>query len=264
MNDQPSVLLTNDDGIGTTGIEALRRALSEVADVVVVAPAGDESGASRADSRVFDVQEHEHGYAVEGTPADCVQFGIGWLDTTFDLVVSGCNDGPNLGAHRLTRSGTVAGAIEGAFLGVPGVALSVFDPPEGVREFSSEDYEEAGTVARVLARVIPGGEWPLDYLNVNVPATAQDPRLRLTEPVSDYQVSISETDEGEYHVWDHFWDPLMPDNDAPMSDPVGTDRRAVFEEEVSVTPLTLGQSSPPRSTLESLRDRVNEELGRSA
>jgi 5'-nucleotidase len=262
MDDWPSVLLTNDDGIGATGIEAIEQAVSEVADVTVIAPATNQSGVSRADSRVFDVEKRESGYVVQGTPADCVQFGVGWLETTFDMVISGCNDGPNLGEHRLTRSGTVAGAIEGAYLGKPGVALSVYDPPEGVREFYPDDYVEAGRVARVLTTALHESEWPFDYLNINVPATAGEPRVRLTEPVSDYEITVSKAEGEGYHVWDQFWDPLVPDIDEESTDPVGSDRRAVADEEISVTPLCVGNRTPDLSTVESLGDGFHRAVDR--
>jgi len=255
MAELPTVLLTNDDGIEARGIRAIADALSGVADVTVVAPAGDRSGASRADSREFDVREQEEGYAVEGTPADCVQFGVGWLDTEFDVVVSGCNDGPNLGAHRLSRSGTVAGAIEAAFLGVPGVALSLFDPPQGVREFFPEDYEKARRVARFLVAELAAAEQAFGYLNVNVPATAENPRLRITEPVREYDLEVSRAGEGDYRVRDRFWEPLIPDAERPVTDPVGTDRRAVADEEISVTPLCAGQRSVGAAGIEELADR---------
>lgn len=257
MDGEPAVLLTNDDGIESTGIEAVRDALSSVASVTVIAPAADQSGVARADSRVFDVERHQHGYVVDGTPADCVQFGFGQLDVEFDLVVSGCNDGPNLGEHRLTRSGTVAGAIEAAFLGVPGVALSLYDPPTGVREFYPEDYEHARRVAQFFATELVDGAWEFDYLNVNTPATAAAPQLRVTKPVADYEVHVDETGDGSYRVWDHFWDPLQPDTGESVTDPVGTDRRAVSDEEISVTPLCVGQRTVDAEAVRPLRDRYH-------
>jgi len=257
MDRQPRVLLTNDDGIEATGLRCVAAAVSSVAQVTVVAPADNRSGASRADSRMFDVVGQGDEYAVDGTPADCVQFGVGWLDTEFDVVVSGCNDGPNLGAHRLSRSGTVAGAIEAGFLGVPGVALSVFDPPDGVREFHPEDYELAGQVSGFLVEELADADPPFDYLNVNVPATAREPRMRLTDPVEDYAIDVRRQDDGSYHVWDQFWDPLRPDVEGEVSDPVGTDRRAVADEEISVTPLRVGQQTVEQSAVEPLLGRFN-------
>ncbi|MFB6175728.1 MAG: 5'/3'-nucleotidase SurE [Halobaculum sp.] len=205
------VLLTNDDGIDAVGLRAVADALDPVADVTVVAPAENQSGCSRQYNRQFSVSETERGWAVAGTPVDCVHFGRDGLDTAFDVVVSGCNDGPNVGAHKLGQSGTISAAIEAAFLGIPGVALSVYDPPTGVREFERSDYDEAGRLARFLVDRLADATTPettlpdgLDYLNCNVPAEADDPPLRVTEPAHDFDVSLHSTEDGGYRLFDHF------------------------------------------------------------
>jgi|AntRauTorcE11898_2_1112593.scaffolds.fasta_scaffold12351_2 5'-nucleotidase len=252
MHDTPSVLLTNDDGIDALGLRSLRNALTETYDVTVVAPATNMSGVARADSRSFAVDKREAGYAIQGTPVDCVHYARGYLDTEFDAVVSGCNDGPNFGAHKLERSGTVAAAIEAAFLGLPGLAFSLYDHPGGSRAFAREDYELAEQVAaflleRVVDEGLPAG---CEYLNVNVPADQPTPRLRLTEPTEDFDVRVDETAEG-FRVWDHFYDPLEHDN-VPMTDAVGTDRRAIADEEVSVSPLSVEHRTPSLAAAASL------------
>lgn len=253
MDSSPTVLLTNDDGIDATGLRALHDALSTVADVTVVAPATDRSGVSRADSLEFTVEQRPSGVAVHGTPVDCVQYARGGLDEEFDVVVSGCNDGPNLGAHKMERSGTVCAAIEAGFLGIPGVAFSLYDPPEGSREFAREDYAEAERVARFLVRRLAAAQpEAFDYLNVNVPADADEPRMRVTEPTYHFDVRIDETEDGTYRAWDHFYDPLHPEVDSEVTDAVGTDRRAVADEEVSVTPLSVRHRTPDTDALESL------------
>jgi 5'-nucleotidase len=248
------VLLTNDDGIDATGLGVVREALAPVADVTVVAPADDRSGCARQYSRRFAVTETADGWAVDGTPTDCVHFGRAGLDTEFDLVVAGCNDGPNLGAHRLGQSGTVAAAVQAGFLGLPGVALSVFDPPTGVREFDRDDYREAGRLARFLVGRIADAGLPtaVDFLNCNVPAAAKDPPLRITDPVHDFDVRLRAEDAADdpvpadgdgttaYRLFDAFYDPLVPDNGVPQSDPPGTDRGAIDREVISVSPLSVG------------------------
>jgi 5'-nucleotidase len=258
MADGPSVLLTNDDGIGATGLRVLREALAEDYDVTVVAPASNRSGAARSNSRPFTVEERAAGYAVDGTPVDCVHYARGYLDTEFDAVVSGCNDGPNFGAHRLERSGTVAAAIEAAFLGVPGAAFSLYDHPDGMRAFDREDYELAGRVASFLVGRLVDGALPegCDYLNVNVPADPPSPTLRITEPTYDFEVRVDETEEG-LRAWDHFYDPLEHD-DVPVTDAVGTDRRAVVDEEVSVSPLSVEHRTPSREAAAPLIDEFGQ------
>ena len=130
------LLLTNDDGIGSPGLAALYEALSEIATVTVVAPAADQSGVGRTrsdlsfelDNRIT-IDDHGWGYVVDGTPADCVAVGLRHIPEAdeVDLVVSGANDGPNVGSYILGHSGTVGAAVEAAFLGTPAIAVSGYD-----------------------------------------------------------------------------------------------------------------------------------------
>src|SRR4028119_1918589 len=128
------VLLTNDDGIEAEGLQALRRALLQVPDIelAVIAPDGNRSAMARSITtrRPLWVQEVDFGdgtvgYATDGTPVDCVRFAkLGLIDGfEADLIVSGINHGANLG-DDITYSGTVAAALEGVVLGVPGIAVS--------------------------------------------------------------------------------------------------------------------------------------------
>ncbi|MEZ3115947.1 5'/3'-nucleotidase SurE [Halobaculum sp. MBLA0147] len=188
-----SVLLTNDDGVESPGLAALYEELRAVADVTVVAPAEDHSGVGRARSRSVAVDDHEWGYVVDGTPADCVAYGVDGLDTAFDLVVSGCNLGPNCGAYVMGHSGTVGAVVEGAFLGVPGVAVSGYHreelfPPEGftyhVPATATRRLVEHGTDRGVFDHV--------DYLSVNVPVETEA-TYRVTRPLADYAVAAEST-----------------------------------------------------------------------
>ena len=125
------ILVTNDDGVESAGIQILAEALRPIADVVVVAPDGNRSGSSHASAGgPLSVREHREGdqslgYGVSGFPADAVRFGLIELGRTrrFDLVVSGINQGANVGevAHL---SGTVGAAMEAVYLGVPAIAVS--------------------------------------------------------------------------------------------------------------------------------------------
>ena len=238
----PHVLLTNDDGIEATGLRAALDALDGY-DVTVVAPTEARDGAARSDTRGFGVSEHDLGYAVDGTPVDAVHFGRTVVEHEFDAVVAGCNHGPNLGAHRLGRSGTVGAAIEATFLGVPAVACSLYDPEVGSRDFDREDFAPVGPPLRfLLGRVLDGLPEGCDYLNVNVPATA-DPAFRVTEPVHDFDVEIERHADG-YHARDRFYDPLATAADTPLGDAVGTDRRAAADGEISVSPLSVRPGTP--------------------
>lgn len=238
----PRVLLTNDDGIEAAGLYAALDALDDH-DVTVVAPTAPRDGAARSDTRGFGVSEHDLGYAVDGTPVDAVHFARTVLEPEFDAVVVGCDHGPNLGAHRLGRSGTVGAAIEAAFLGVPAVACSLYDPEVGSREFDREDFDPVGPALRFLVdRTLDGLPSGCDYLNVNVPATT-DPALRVTEPVHDFDVEIERHADG-YHARDRFYDPLAAAVDTPLEDAVGTDRRAAADGEISVSPLSVRPGTP--------------------
>ena len=208
------ILLTNDDGIDAVGIRALADALGREYDVTVVAPASNQSGVGGARSwwdATIEYTETDAGYAVEGTPADCVAVADVALGLDPDVVVSGCNHGPNIGAHILGQSGTVGAAMEASFLGTPAIAVSLYDrgnlpvPPT----LDNGDFAVAGeVVGDLLARSESGGgvgadgdggdraESPLpfgaDVLNVNVPAAddeaAADPTYRLTEPARGFDV----------------------------------------------------------------------------
>lgn len=171
LRERPRILLTNDDGITSAGLDALRRALEPLGEVVVAAPATNESGASHSVRalRGFAVWPHHRdgevvGWAVNGTPSDAVRFGLLELgrDRAFDLVVSGINDGANLGviAHY---SGTVGAAMEAALHGVPGIAVS---QARGLHEHEAA----VRTTIRIARNILAGrGPSPGIVLNVNVP-----------------------------------------------------------------------------------------------
>ena len=122
------ILLANDDGYRAEGLRFLREALEGVAPLTVVAPDRNFSGASNSLTLDVPLRVHRHGermYHVNGTPTDCVHLAIsGLFDYEHDMVVSGINDGANLGDDVL-YSGTVAAAVEGRFLGLPTMAVSL-------------------------------------------------------------------------------------------------------------------------------------------
>ncbi len=167
------ILLTNDDGIYAPGLAALERALQRLGKVCVVAPATEQSGVGHSITYltpllIKDVFIHdEHwGWAVEGSPADCVKIGISELSPqTPDLIVSGINGGLNAGINVL-YSGTVAASIEGAFFGITSVAVSL--------EFGENaPFEEAADVAvDVIERVLAQKKEGPELLNLNIPIAA--------------------------------------------------------------------------------------------
>ncbi|WP_266078768.1 5'/3'-nucleotidase SurE [Haladaptatus caseinilyticus] len=250
-----NVLVTNDDGVDAPGIDALYNELSVVADVTVVAPADNQSGAGRTNSHKVAVDNHERGLVVHGTPCDCVAVGLQTLDPTPDLVVSGCNAGPNFGAHKLDRSGTVGAAKEAVYLGVPGIAISAYDPIRGgQREFEREDFALPSRIARYLvenADSIGSGT----YLNVNVPTVERTVPIQITRPTRDFGVRIErdKNDDG-FAVVDQFYDPLRGDRPEELDDPKGTDRRALADGEISISPLGVGHERKRSDDLSKLAD----------
>jgi len=140
------ILLSNDDGYFAPGLAALHQALSGIADLTVVAPERDKSGASNSLTldRPLSLRRAPNGfYFVTGTPTDCVHMAVtGMLDFTPDMVVSGINSGSNMGDDTI-YSGTVAAATEGFLLGIPSIAISMAG-------HEAKHYETAGRVAAEL------------------------------------------------------------------------------------------------------------------
>jgi len=255
------IMLTNDDGIESPGFRALYDALSEVGAVTAVAPASDKSAVGRAMSHSVSVQEHELGYSIEGTPADCVVAGLEALVTDADLMVAGCNRGANLGAYVLGRSGTVSAAVEAAFFDVPAIAVSLYVPVGDDTAYTDVDvgydeYAHATRAATYLAdHAIDAGVFEqADYLNVNAPVPDSDrddkPAMCITEPSTAYLMTASK--EGtEISLQDRIWE-RMAEGDIP--DPDGTDRRAVVDGNVSVSPLTAPHTTEHHEALDALAE----------
>jgi 5'-nucleotidase len=174
------ILLTNDDGIYAPGLAAFEQELRELGEVVVVAPATEQSGVGHSITyltplivkEVFrngaGAGDRRWGWAVEGSPADCVKLGIQeFCPRTPDLVVSGINGGLNAGINVL-YSGTVAAAIEGAFFGITSVAVSL--------EF--DEHARFGQAARLAREIIR------QILDRKGPEPAARPRPRQAKPTS--------------------------------------------------------------------------------
>ncbi len=160
------ILISNDDGYFAPGLACLAQHLSAVADVVVVAPERDRSGASNSLtlSRPLNLRRAASGfYYVDGTPTDCVHLAVtGMLDTQPDMVVSGINSGANMGDDTI-YSGTVAAATEGFLLGIPSIAVSLAGHEQ-------MNYETAARVTVELVQRFQAEQHAQPWLlNVNVP-----------------------------------------------------------------------------------------------
>ena len=173
------ILLTNDDGIGADGLRALYNELSPYHDCTVVAPDGERSASSHSLTIHSDLfyRKTDIGYAVSGSPADCVKLGVlHLLDGRPDVVISGINNGSNLGSD-IMYSGTVSAAFEGAYLGIRGIAVSL----------SSHNAPEVFYVkAAKLLRECLGGlmDLPVTYetvLNINYPVKAEYKGIAFTK-----------------------------------------------------------------------------------
>jgi 5'-nucleotidase len=162
------ILLSNDDGYRAEGLEALDLAIRPLGAVTIVAPDRNRSGASNSltlDVPVRATRYADNAYLCTGTPTDCVHLAVsGLFDFDHDIVVSGVNDGANLGDDTL-YSGTVAAAVEGRFLGLPAVAVSLCVEPGSPRNFASAAQVAARLVERMERAPLRGSV----ILNVNVP-----------------------------------------------------------------------------------------------
>ncbi len=228
------ILVSNDDGYQAPGLLHLVTALSELAEITVVAPDRDRSGASNSLSlkNPLYVTRHDNGvYSVEGTPTDCVHVAItGLFEQEPDMVVSGINAGANLG-DDVIYSGTVAAAMEGRFLGLPAIAISQ-------ASFHPEHFDTAARVAVWLVRRLRERPLPPDtILNVNVPDLPWDrlagfraTRLGHRHKAEPVIKSIDPRGRPIYWVG-----PAGPEQDAGP----GTDFHAVRADHVSITPLQV-------------------------
>lgn len=258
LDSEPHILLTNDDGIDAPGIRALHDALSAVGTVTVVAPDRNRSAVGRSlsygrtrssdDDFSIDLEtdsftspvphtDHELGYAVDGTPCDCAIVGTKGLEPEPDIVVSGCNSGANLGAYVFSRSGTVSAAMEAAFLETPSIAVSM-DTLGYDRGLEPADFERAGEITAALVAGVSGtGLFDrVDYLNVNVPRPDREPNgFELTRPTEVYEMDAA-FEDGAFQLTNRLWQ-QMANRDIP--DAEDTDRHALLEERVSISPLRV-------------------------
>jgi 5'-nucleotidase len=240
------VLLTNDDGIGATGLQTLRRALVAVDDVELAVIAPDSNRSATARSITFarplwvtevDFDDGTVGYACDGTPVDCVRLAQLGLIEGFepDVIVSGINHGSNLG-DDITYSGTVAAALEGVVLGIPGIAVSQQSLAREM-DFRLGERFDFGAAAAFVARLVEQlDDVPLPegtLLNVNMPGT--DPTgvevARLGKRIYRDELQVVDEEEGGRRRIRMYGDSPVHDDER------GTDLAAVSAGRVAVTPL---------------------------
>ncbi|HEV3136935.1 MAG TPA: 5'/3'-nucleotidase SurE [Pirellulales bacterium] len=239
------ILLTNDDGIYAPGLAAMERELERLGDVYVVAPATEQSGVGHSITylsplvvkELFEGQQRR-GWAVEGSPADCVKVGVfEFCPRLPDLVVSGINGGLNAGINVL-YSGTVAAAIEGAFFGITSVAVSL--------EFNEHARTDraASLARRVIEQVLTQQKAGPQLYNLNIPTvalTVSEPQVRvvpmgLARSGEQYEKRIDP--RGRSYFW------ALSD---PVVEPGGaeTDVSALRKGYVTLTPLDFDLTLRP-------------------
>ena len=228
------ILLSNDDGYFAPGIEALAKTLSDLADITVVAPERDRSGASNSLTldRPLMLRRAANGfYFVNGTPTDCVHLAVtGMLDYLPDMVISGINLGANMGDDTI-YSGTVAAATEGYLLGVPSIAVSL-------TSHKAAHFETAAMVVRNLVeRCLSDAFKEPVLLNVNVPDVA----LALLKGVKVTRLGKRHKAEGVIRQVNPRGDTVYWIGAAGLAQDAceGTDFHAVESGYASITPLQI-------------------------
>ncbi len=248
-------LLTNDDGIYARGLLALYQELSRDAECLIVAPEVEQSAVGHAItiSRPLMVRKARKngsflGYAVLGTPADCVKIGLGELaGEPVDLVVSGINRGANVGINVL-YSGTVSAATEAAILGVPSLAISLDTHDEA-------DYSAAARFARKMAAFILENPLPNVALNVNVPAVPES-EIRGVVVARQGQARLMESFDKRVDPRENIYYWLAGEAELPSQEQDDTDAGALKRGMITVTPIHFDLTR--HDLLDGLRTRVKE------
>jgi 5'-nucleotidase len=228
------ILVTNDDGVRSEGIHALADALRPLGQVIVVAPQTEASAIGHALTLRRPLRMEmlsDAVYEVDGTPTDCVNIAISQLykpqfDRLPDLVVSGINKGYNLG-DDVTYSGTVAGALEAALLGIPGIAVSL------ERCAETYDFSVAADAGASVARVVlEHGLTPRTFLNVNVPRLAGN-GVRVTFQAKRNHITVI-SERLDPRDRPYYWIEEGQDEWEPHD---RSDYQAVKDGFISITPL---------------------------
>ncbi|WP_027326711.1 5'/3'-nucleotidase SurE [Helicobacter pametensis] len=243
-----TILLTNDDGFLSNGLLALKEALSDLARVVIVAPACEKSACGHGltlNKPLKLIQIQEDYYKIDnGTPADCIYLAMHSLFSSQkpDLVISGINLGSNMG-EDITYSGTVAGAMEGVIYGIPSIAISqvLKDSNKNHNDFSLAKQTIRAIVSQIFSSSFPLGDRKL--LNINIPNAKESKGYKITQMgyrLYEHSAQKSKNPRGE----EYFWLGLHPlrwknrDNAITLSD-----FDAIEQGYISITPITLDLTS---------------------
>jgi 5'/3'-nucleotidase len=243
-----AILITNDDGVNSSGIMAAKKAVEGLGKIEVVAPATQQSGIGHA-LTLFEpirvsyvtLSDGDPAYSVSGTPTDAVIIGIYQLvEKKPELVISGINIGENLGKSELSTSGTIGAAMEAAVHGIPALSVSLQVTRGDIKFHDGHvdvDFVHAQKMVRkvtqqILKKGLPRG---VDFLNLNVPSHPQNNKIKITNLGERmYRVHIKERldPRGRPYYW--------IDGDPVEDDQRGTDVHALkIENTTTLTPVSL-------------------------
>lgn len=246
------ILITNDDGVNSSGIIAAKKAVEGLGSIEIVAPATQQSGIGHALTLFEPIRvtstnllDGTEAYSVSGTPTDAVLVGIFEIaDEKPDLVISGINVGENLGMSELTTSGTIGAAMEAAAQGIPSLSVSL-QVTEGAIKFHDGhvdvDFSHAQKMARKVTKMMLRKSLPegTDFINLNVPYSPDSDKIKLTRLGQRmYTVHIQKRldPRGRPYYW---IDGLPLEKDDP-----GTDVHVLREENcATITPISLDCTS---------------------
>ncbi|MGM9531135.1 5'/3'-nucleotidase SurE [Intestinibacter sp.] len=253
-----NIFITNDDGINAEGIKILAQEISKIANTYVVAPDSPKSASGHAITLhkpilINDefIAENIEAYSTSGTPADCVKVGIEAIlkDVEIDLVLSGINNGPNLG-NDVLYSGTVAAAIEGLIERKPSIALSCTS-----YKVSTEEYEEAAKYTVALIQKLEGNLDKLDEIILNVNFPKGDKKgvkiTKLGQRVYNNVMDDRKSLRGQRYVW-------MGGDLADVPQDKDSDIVAVENGYVSITPVHIDMTN--LSKMKTLKDLDIEDI----
>jgi 5'-nucleotidase len=248
------VLITNDDGIQATGLNALRKELIGIdgLEVHVIAPDSNRSATARSITTRSPLSVEEipfddgsSGFATDGTPVDCVRFAeLGLIGERPELIVSGINHGSNLG-DDITYSGTVAAALEGIVLGIPAIALSQQSSASGADYYATREYDftaSAAFSAELIRRVAEDPLPPDTLINVNFPP--REPTgvevTHLGKRLYNDELKLvdEDPDSGRVRYQIYGFEPSFEDES-------GSDLSAIARERISVTPVHFDLTDRP-------------------
>ncbi|MFH1561835.1 MAG: 5'/3'-nucleotidase SurE [Nitrospirota bacterium] len=234
-----NILLTNDDGIKAEGLHILRKGLSKLGKVIIIAPDRERSATGHSLTLTHPIRVEkidEDTFVTDGTPADCINIGIsGILKERPDLIVSGINPGPNLG-EDVTYSGTVSAAMEGTLLKIPSFSISM-------GSYIDPKFDFAAEFASKIAILILNYGLPLHtFLNVNVPNLSEEKikGVAITHLGNrKYQEELIKRLDPRDKVYYWIGSKVVVNEQAEE----GTDVEAIQEDKISITPVHLDMTN---------------------